>query len=267
MSRIAANLLACNVRVFRFDLPGAGDSYLHTPLPPHGACADLVWNALLFLTQKLGIKNWRGAGVSLGGNILLKLISTHADELSSHHAPKVSIDRAIAVAPPIDLSDCCRNMEHGFNAIYAKYFLRSLKKQTISRAQLWPQWKQVLPGASFQSIRKFDDSVTSKLAGFRNADEYYSAGSSKNDLVRIKTPTMILVDEHDPIVPIDIFKDANFSSSTSIIATKKGGHVGYLARVISPHRSSNAGTNKQGTYFRWADQWISDQLTKDFPNS
>jgi hypothetical protein len=262
MSRITANLLASGLRVFRFDLPGAGDSYLHTPLPPHGACYELVWQALLYLSDRCNIRRWRGAGVSLGGNLLLKLTATHAHELAHQDQAPFRIDRAIAVAPPIDLNACCVNMERGFNAIYAKYFLRSLKRQTISRAKHWAEWRDILPGASFKTIRAFDNTVTSRLAGFSNADHYYASGSSKYDLEKIATNTLILLDEDDPIVPISIFQDARYSSSTTVITTKKGGHVGYLAksnrRLVSPDANSS---NKSG-HVRWADDWISRQLAE-----
>ena len=264
MSRITANLLASGVRVFRFDLPGAGDSYHHTPLPPHGACYELVWQSLLFLSDKCGIRRWRGAGVSLGGNILLKLIATHARDLSDASDAPFQIDRSIAVAPPIDLSECCQNMENGFNTIYAKYFLRSLKRQTISRAKLWPQWRDILPGASFKTIREFDNTVTSGLAGFSNADHYYESGSSKHDLNRIVTDTWILLDEDDPIVPISIFQDAEYSSSTTVVTTKKGGPVGYLARIAKNNSTKQASNRSNKRHFRWADEWISQQLIKAY---
>ncbi|MFN7877083.1 MAG: YheT family hydrolase [Pirellula sp.] len=264
MSRIAANLLASGFRVFRFDLPGAGDSYLHTPLPPHGACYELVWQSLLFLSEKCGIRRWRGAGVSLGGNILLKLTSAHADDLTDSNNAPFCIDRSVAVAPPIDLSACCQNMERGFNAIYAKYFLRSLKRQTLSRAKLWPQWRDVLPGASFKTIREFDNTVTSVLAGFHSAEHYYEFGSSKNDLSKIVTKTWLLLDKDDPIVPISIFEDAPYSSSTTVVTTKKGGHVGYLARIDQARASQLERDVSKKKHFRWADEWISQQLIEDF---
>jgi uncharacterized protein len=249
MSRIASILSNAGVRVFRFNLPGAGDSYHHTPLPPHGACSDLIWEALLRLSETCGVSRWRGAGVSLGGNILLKLLATHASELADIRAP-FGIEKGVSVAPPIDLAACCLNMERHVNRVYAGYFLRSLRKQTISRAERWPQWKSKLPGASFRTIREFDESVTSGLAGYGSADEYYASGSSKEDLSRIQVPTTLLLDQDDPIVPFWIFDDAQFSPHMEVYVTRKGGHVGYLGRDSDRSRS----------LVRWADDWTAKQL-------
>lgn len=41
MTYMASGLLEQGYRIFRFDLPGAGDSYQYTSLPPHGACSTL----------------------------------------------------------------------------------------------------------------------------------------------------------------------------------------------------------------------------------
>ena len=58
MTNIAAGLVRKGYRVFRADLPGAGQSYLETPMPPHGACFDSIRNCLEDLSQSLGISDW-----------------------------------------------------------------------------------------------------------------------------------------------------------------------------------------------------------------
>ena len=253
MTNIAYGLVRKGYRVFRADLPGAGQSYLETPMPPHGACFDAIRGCLEHLSETLGIKDWNLAGISLGGNILLRM-------LGDWKPGRVQIHRAIALAPPIDLDASCRNVESGINRLYARYFLRALRKQARLRAESWPQWRQVLEQADYSSLRRFDDSVTAPLAGFKDAFDYYSAGSSIGWLSRIKARVKILVDRHDPIVPYSLFPGAPYSASTELIVTDRGGHVGYL-REGSKHRSG--GSERSSRFERWADRWIVETLTDD----
>ncbi|MFM7931969.1 MAG: alpha/beta fold hydrolase, partial [Pirellula sp.] len=137
MTNIAQGLVRKGYRVFRADLPGAGHSYLETPMPPHGACYDSIRNCMEHLSQTLDINDWNLAGISLGGNILLRM-------LGDWKPGRVQVHRAIAVAPPIDLDASCRNVEKGINRLYANYFLRALRKQSRLRGQRWRQWQQRL---------------------------------------------------------------------------------------------------------------------------
>lgn len=258
MTNIAQTALELGGRVFRVDLPGAGQSYETTQLPPHGACYEQIRVCLNYLSDQLQIRKWRIAGVSLGANILLKLLGE--SEKDPHRFPlHCSVQRAIAVAPPIDLAECCRNIELGTNRLYSKYFIKALKRQSRERGDRWDSWKEVLKSADYSSIRKFDETVTSKLAGFANAEEYYRAGSSHDVLDRIQVPTILLVDTHDPIVPIRLFENRRYSPSIQVIKTHFGGHVGYLQRT----RDHSA--KRPGTWHRWADHWIAESLMGEGP--
>lgn len=258
MTHLADQLLRLGFRIFRFDLPGAGDSFEYTYLPPHGACADLLWSGLVQLSSRTGLHRWRGAGVSLGGNLLLRMLIDQSAKLGSAEAQDLEIRKAIAVAPPIDLAACCRHMESGVNRIYAQYFLRSLKAQCKIRAARWPQWQERWKHADFGAIRRFDETVTAPLAGFSSADAYYRAGSTKGELHKIRTETVVLIDAHDPIVPYSIFHDADWSSSTTVRVTRRGGHVGYLHRSSPAARVPNDSSHPR--IERWADSWIAREL-------
>jgi uncharacterized protein len=259
MTTLAGYLLQRGVRVFRIDLPGAGPSGRFTPLPPHGACFDEVWEALQHLHRVTGIRRWRLSGVSLGGNILLKMLIEKRSSIDTGcETRELSVLKAIAVAPPIRLSDCSSHMEQGVHQLYARYFMRALRKQAVERAKIWPEWAKQLPHANYSTIRRFDESITAPLAGFRNAEEYYAAGSSAAWLDQIEVNTLILVDTHDPIVPVWMFDQAVLSASTTLRRTHFGGHVGYLTRTEARSKSH---------LHRWADAWIANELFNQASNS
>jgi uncharacterized protein len=253
MSNVAAKLVARGERVIRVDLPGCGPSANLTWLPGHAGCSEEVWGILDWCYQNLEIDEWRSVGFSLGGNVLLRMLATHADDLERRNVAW-TIRSALAVAPPIDLAACCDGMEGTINRWYARHFIKILLAEARLRSTIWSQWAKIDLSPPPTSIREFDDRVTSRLAGFRDANEYYREASSSNLLRKIMTPTTLLCDRHDPIVQASIFESAKFSPTMHLEWTRRGGHLGYL------HRAAD------GSYVRWADEWVVARLTESNPS-
>jgi predicted alpha/beta-fold hydrolase len=235
-------------RVIRVDLPGCGPSASLTWLPGHAGCSEEIWAILSWCRANLGIDDWRIVGFSLGGNILLRMLATHVEDLADQRVPW-TIRSALAVAPPIDLAACCLGMEGNINRWYARHFLKILMDEVQLRATMWPQWARIATQPRPTSIRQFDDRYTAPLAGFQNADEYYRESSSGPLLKNIATPTTLLCDRHDPIVQAKIFDSAILNSMVQLKWTRRGGHLGYL------HRTAD------GRYSRWADDWVVEHIT------
>lgn len=247
MRRIAHRLSMAGTRVWRVDLRGCGAGLPYAYRPAHaGSSADLA--AVLARAQQLyGESRFSVAAYSLGGNILLKMLGELAEGNHAVDASRVAL--AVAVAPPADLSGCCDNMERWSRMVYTRYYLKMLGRQVKARADKWEPWRVIQPSTALRTIRNFDHWYTAPLSGFASTSEYYSKSSAKNWLDKIKVPTRILLDQHDPIIPINAFDGITFSSSIEVEVTRFGGHLGYIA--LGP----------SGTFRRWMDDWTVNVLT------
>jgi predicted alpha/beta-fold hydrolase len=83
-----------------------------------------------------------------------------------------------------------------------------------------------------KTIWQFDDRYTAPLFGFGTAANYYATQSASNFLDAIRTPTLVITAEDDPLVPFEIFCRPAFQRNPSLhlAATKHGGHLGFLSR-------------------------------------
>jgi hypothetical protein len=253
--RIAHRLLEAGLRVVRIDLPGCGPSITLTDMPAHAGCSHELRTAMDWCQGALKIRRWSLAGFSLGGNVALKLLCELAQEADGRPHGRVrplalNVDRAVVVAPPVDLRYCCDQIEKGFSRIYTKHFARHLRQLARDRVSLWPRWAERAraPHRRIKTIRQFDQQYTAPIAGFGSADEYY-AESSTHQLVRdVVTPISVLVDRHDPIVVPSVFDKTPWPASARITYTQYGGHLGYFYR------------DSQRRLQCWMDQWVVQQL-------
>ncbi|MBI3938841.1 MAG: alpha/beta fold hydrolase, partial [Betaproteobacteria bacterium] len=71
-------------------------------------------------------------GVSLGGNALLKWLG------ESGASARGVVDRAVSVSAPLDLMIAGDALGRGFNLVYARYFLRTMKKKSLMKLDRFP---------------------------------------------------------------------------------------------------------------------------------
>lgn len=163
-------------------------------------------------------------GFSLGGNVALKL----AGELGETKL----LDGVCAVSPPIDLAACVRAIDKRSNILYARRFLDRLRKRIERKSRLAPHLYDSQGLHTVKTVWQFDDRYTAPLFGFGNAANYYATQSAANFLDAIRVPTLVITAQDDPLVPFQIFDHPAFRSNPAIrlIATKYGGHLGFLSR-------------------------------------
>jgi predicted alpha/beta-fold hydrolase len=166
------------------------------------------------------------AGVSLGGNVLLKWLGEHAGQKL--------VAAAAAVSTPYDLAAGSRHLETWIGGFYIGRFLNTLLPKAVDVARRFPEAAAKLDLPRVKASRtfwEFDDAATGPLHDFAGAEDYYARSSSLGFLDRITTPTLCLSSEDDPFLPASVLPLAQQKASSAIdfrIASH-GGHIGFIA--------------------------------------
>lgn len=166
----------------------------------------------------------RLCGVSLGGNMLLRLLA----ELDSQH---LDITSALVISPPLDLAASSERLSQGFSRIYERHLLKSLKRKVMSRLARGelPLDVSVEQVARLRRLRDYDDIITAPLHGFTDAEDYYARASSGPVLDRITTPTWLIHAEDDPFMPRDLLQRfPDRTEQLKVEVSRHGGHVGFM---------------------------------------
>jgi len=163
------------------------------------------------------------AGVSLGGNALLKW-------LASEGAAAGRLLRAAgAVSAPVDLAVAGHGLGRGFNRVYTWHFLRSLKPKSLEKLSRYPGLYDGRKVAHARDLYQFDGLVTAPLHGFESADDYWSRASSKPDLRHIALPTLLIHARNDPFLPgANLPRHDEVSPQVTLEYFDTGGHAAFV---------------------------------------
>ena len=167
------------------------------------------------------------AGVSLGGNVLLKYLGENGD------AVPAQLRAAVAVSVPFDLGRSSVQIQKGFARLYQWHFMRSLRRKAAMKLAQFPD---IAPREALDQARTmydFDDRITAPLHGFEDAADYYRKSSSLGWLHGIRRPTLLLSSTDDPFLPPDVFDDVRGVAARNAWLTlefpSRGGHAGFIA--------------------------------------
>jgi uncharacterized protein len=167
------------------------------------------------------------AGVSLGGNALLKWLGERGAEATA------LVRRAAAVSAPIDLAAAGAALDRGFNRrSYTRVFLSTLKAKARAKHGLGQLRFDPARMARARTLREFDDLVTAPLHGFRDADDYWRRSAAAPWLERIAVPTLVLNARNDPFLPAAALERATHrvSRHVQVETPATGGHAGFPGR-------------------------------------
>ncbi len=163
------------------------------------------------------------AGVSLGGNALLKWLGEQGD------AARKRVTGAVAVSAPLDLTAAGHALDRGFNrSVYTARFLATLKAKALRKADRFPGLLDASAIRAATTFREFDTLVTAHLHGFRDADDYWEKVSSKPLLKSIAVPTLAINARNDPFLPAAALPGtADVSPAVTLDQPESGGHVAF----------------------------------------
>jgi predicted alpha/beta-fold hydrolase len=203
--------------VIRLNLRGAGPSRGQCRGHYHaGRSADLR-DALKALPADLKARGLLLVGVSLGGNVCLKMLAEQ-DGIGG-------ILAAATVCAPIDLKMAQQRIAAPRNAVYQRHLLRYMCGD--ARAAGTPE--EVL--ARIHTVYDFDNLVVAPGNGFADAEDYYRRSSAGPVIDSIQVPTLLLHALNDPWVPARMYLDRTWQKdgAATLLMSPGGGHVGFHA--------------------------------------
>ncbi len=161
-------------------------------------------------------------GFSLGGNVLLKYLGeTQMDN---------SICCAVAVSVPFLLNRFADKVQRGGSSIYQKYLLSRLRNKILDKARSMALPIDLENLDKIKNFWDFDNEVTAKIHGFKDAKDYYEKSSSFHYLSRIKKKTLIVHACNDPFLYLDAIPHQNqLPVNVQLELQQSGGHMGFIA--------------------------------------
>ncbi len=190
------------------------------------------------------------AGVSLGGNVLLKFLGEKGGNLPPE------LRAAAAISVPFDLSRSSQRINRGLSRLYQRFFLGSLRKKARAKAVSFPDVASPGRIARLRTLEDFDNLITGPLHGFKNAQDYYERSSSLPWLKGIKINTLLLSAVDDPMLPPEVLDEvrevARRNPALQVEFVGRGGHAGFIAGSV-PWRP-----------FYYAEHRVGEFLAKQF---
>jgi len=202
---------------------GCGGEANRLPRAYHsGDSAEADWILRRFTAERAG-RPLYAAGVSLGGNVLLKWLGENA------HAARAVVTRAAAVSAPVDLMAAGDALGRGLNLVYTRHFLRTMKAKSLAKLTRFPGLYDAKRVRLARTLREFDDLVTAPLHGFAGVDDYWTRASSKPWLRYISVPALMINARNDPFLPRDALPvREDVSAAVTPDFPEDGGHAAFV---------------------------------------
>ena len=163
------------------------------------------------------------AGVSLGGNVLLRWLCEQERDAAA------ILDAAAAISAPLDVHAGGHAISQGFGMVYTRSFLKTLKRKALAKLDQYPGLFDRDAMLAARTLHAFDNAVTAPLHGFRDTNDYWTRATTRPYLPRIAIPTLLLNARNDPFLPGRVLPSAaEVSAAVTLDQPAHGGHVGFM---------------------------------------
>ncbi|MCG9024423.1 alpha/beta fold hydrolase [Laribacter hongkongensis] len=196
---------------------------MDNPLPRAYHAGDSAEVAWILETLTGRYRTLYAAGVSLGGNMLLKHLGEAGD--------RAVVKAAAGISVPVDMVAASENLDRGLSRlIYTGMFLKTLKAASRATLARHPGLFDCDRMEASRTFGEFDDTVTAPLHGFAGARDYWTRASCKPWLRDIACPTLLLNARNDPFLPQQALpRQQEVSRQVTREFPDGGGHVGFIS--------------------------------------
>ena len=145
---------------------------------------------------------------------------------------------AAAVSVPFELANGATRLDQGLSRLYRRYLISRLANKMRHKFLHRPVPFDITRMHTWNTFGLFDDRVTARLHGFKNAADYYAKCSSRQFIKDIETPTLIIHARDDPFLAASAIPSlAELSDHVTLELADMGGHVGFVSGIL-PFQSS-----------------------------
>jgi uncharacterized protein len=232
MKGTAEKAFAAGFNVVRLNQRNCGGTENLTPTLYNSGLSGDYRAVVKELIERDSLSEIFAVGFSMGGNLVLKMAGDMGTD-----AP-AELRGVMAICPSLNLASCADAVAAPRNFIYQWHFVKRLKGRIRYKASLYPDLYVVDGMRGIRSVRQFDDAITAKYCGFENAEDYYARSSAIRVVAAIRVPTLVLIAQDDPMIPIQPFRDPALLGNPSIqvLETRYGGHCAYISKNAGPGR-------------------------------
>lgn len=163
------------------------------------------------------------AGVSLGGNALMRWAGEHGQSASA------LVGAVASICAPLDLAASGKAIGQGLNRqVYTRMFLHSMKPKAMAKLKQHPGLFDPQALSAAKDLFTFDNIFTAPLHGFKDTPDYWARASAKPLMHQIAVPALALNAQNDPFIPVhSLPQKKDISRQVELWRPAHGGHVGF----------------------------------------